>query len=78
MSLRHGRVGPKRKAVEILGVWRKSRPGYTRRVKLDCGHIVAQSGTKRSTKNGAYVTGDIRNLDCHKTAFCHICAMENK
>lgn len=77
MSSGHKSIGPKRKVVEVLGAWRRHQGrGYGRRVKLECGHIVAQSGQRNSMVNGDYISGDIRNLKTHKTAYCHICAME--
>lgn len=79
MSYGHGANGPLRDVVEVLSGWtcRKSRQ-YYRKVKLSCGHTVAQTGRKRNNRllDGNYSCDDIRNLTTHKTAYCHICKME--
>lgn len=79
MSYGHGNTGPKRRVVEVLGGWAcTQRKDYSRKVKLECGHIVAQRGKRCAMVDGDYSSRDIRNLKTHKTAYCHICGMEGK
>lgn len=85
MSYGHGGSGPIRDVVDVLSGWSaKGRMGgYVRKVRLSCGHFVAQVGNRSSVRvvddgSTGYQSDDIRNLKTHKTAHCHLCAMEEE
>jgi hypothetical protein len=79
MSYGHGANGPLRDVVDVFGKWSCNGGGnYYRKVKLSCGHIVAQIGSRHKHTHGDYKPDDIRNLKTHKTAYCHICKLEEE